>query len=64
MSNKNLANALRFLAIDAVEKAKYLLLNPKKTEQIGKKAKQKTYNQHSLEIRWNSFIQYLNSNFF
>jgi hypothetical protein len=49
---------------DAVEKAKYLLLNPKKTEQIGKKAKQKTYNQHSLEIRWNSFIQYLNSNFF
>jgi hypothetical protein len=49
---------------DAVEKAKYLLLNSKKTEQIGKKAKQKTYNQHSLEIRWNSFIQYLNSNFF
>jgi spore maturation protein CgeB len=49
---------------DAVEKAKYLLLNPKMTELIGKKAKQKTYSKHSLEIRWNSFIQYLNSNFF
>lgn len=49
---------------DAVEKAKYLLSNPKMTELIGKKAKQKTYSKHSLEIRWNSFIQYLNSNFF
>jgi spore maturation protein CgeB len=49
---------------DAADKAKYLLLNPKIAEQIGIKAKLKTSSQHSLEIRWNSFIKYLNSNFF
>jgi spore maturation protein CgeB len=49
---------------DAVDKAKYLLSNPKIAEQIGIKAKLKTCSEHSLEIRWNSFIKYLNSNFF